>query len=180
MPRILVKKNDIQVDQYIVETGNIRIGRTPDNDIVLNDPSVSRSHCELKIDGSKITVIDLNSSNGTYVNGIKISRIISSRAMIGIGVFQLEVGGPEPVGRPAPPASTEDVEATMMFAPGGGGSPSSNAGGTGNRHREEARPNQPLRPNQPGSHQPTTMMPPVEDDEPKKGNWLSRLFGGKK
>lgn len=50
------------------------IGRDPQNDIVINDPTnvVSRSHATIKIDGSKISIID-QSQNGTYVNGMRMS-----------------------------------------------------------------------------------------------------------
>lgn len=166
MPRIVVKKNDIQVDQYIVESGSVKIGRTPDNDIVLNDPSVSRSHAEIKIDGAKITVIDLNSSNGTYVNGIKISRIISSKANIGIGVFQLEVGGVEASKASAAPPP-DDVEATMMFQPTlSGDAPARPSSGNQHGPGHHSAP----------SHQGPTQLMPSEDDEKKPG-WLGRFFG---
>lgn len=45
------------------------IGRTRDNEIVLQDPAVSSHHCELVSDRTGLVVRDLNSSNGTYVNG---------------------------------------------------------------------------------------------------------------
>ena len=46
------------------------IGRNPMCDLRINNPSISRKHAELRIDASGgVTVYDLNSSNGTYVNG---------------------------------------------------------------------------------------------------------------
>ena len=50
------------------------IGRDPQNDIVINDRTnvVSRSHATIKIDGSKISIID-QSQNGTYVNGMRMA-----------------------------------------------------------------------------------------------------------
>lgn len=52
----------------------IKIGRSTGNDIVLKDTSVSRFHCQLFIDDSNnIFLTDLKSSNGTYVNGIRIN-----------------------------------------------------------------------------------------------------------
>lgn len=52
----------------------IRIGRNQDNDIIIqNDPYVSRSHCILYMDDNGLrSVQDLNSTNGTYVNGIRV------------------------------------------------------------------------------------------------------------
>lgn len=48
----------------------VRIGRGSTNDINLNDPQVSRSHCQIIQDhNGSYRIVDLNSSNGTYVNG---------------------------------------------------------------------------------------------------------------
>lgn len=52
----------------------IRVGRSSENDIVINDPYVGRSHCEfIQDDGEHYWIRDLNSKNGTYVNGNRIS-----------------------------------------------------------------------------------------------------------
>jgi len=184
MPRILVKQNDRTLDQYVVENGNFKVGRTPDNDIVLNDPSVSRSHLELKIEGTKITITDLGSSNGTYVNGIRISRTIATRAVVGVGVYTLEVSG---LGdhKDDKPASQrgDDVEATMMIAPGqintqpnrqvgsSGGIPARPAMGSGSGSITG-----------PGMPQPTASnsgLPTGDGEEGRKSSWLGRLFGKK-
>ncbi len=52
----------------------ITVGRSSDNDIVINDAKVSRTHLQIvQNDGGVCSVVDLNSANGTYVNGQKIS-----------------------------------------------------------------------------------------------------------
>lgn len=48
------------------------IGRSPSCDIVINDQSVSRSHAELVIEGNTVSIRDLGSSNGTFINGSRI------------------------------------------------------------------------------------------------------------
>lgn len=49
----------------------IKIGRSPQNDVVLNDPYVSGSHCQIiQDDRGSFVLVDTNSSNGTYVNGV--------------------------------------------------------------------------------------------------------------
>jgi hypothetical protein len=50
------------------------VGRAPDNDIVLPDGDVSRHHARLEYDSGRLTVQDLRSTNGTWVNGQKIER----------------------------------------------------------------------------------------------------------
>jgi pSer/pThr/pTyr-binding forkhead associated (FHA) protein len=53
----------------------MRIGRTPDNDLVVSDLGVSRKHAELrKSPTGRYEIIDLGSHNGTFVNGSRITR----------------------------------------------------------------------------------------------------------
>lgn len=183
MPRILVKQNERVIDQYIVENGTLRVGRTPDNDIVLNDPSVSRSHLELKIDGNKVTITDLGSSNGTYVNGIRINRMISSKAAVGVGVYTLDIVGLGQDHRPAPAPAPErdDVEATMMMPSGMSSGTRENpmlGGGAHGHHGGAQVHSGPTVEHHRGDHGHGS----GDDHEggEKKGSWLSRLFGGKK
>ena len=50
----------------------LTIGKTLNNDIVISDdPTISRAHAELII-GEENFIVDLNSTNGTFVNGVKI------------------------------------------------------------------------------------------------------------
>ena len=50
----------------------ITIGRSSENDICIQDPLVSRVHCQLiQDDRGNVTIVDTNSKNGTYVNGMK-------------------------------------------------------------------------------------------------------------
>jgi ABC transport system ATP-binding/permease protein len=46
----------------------LRIGRAPDNDLVIADPSVSGHHAELRTTGGITRIVDLGSRNGTFVN----------------------------------------------------------------------------------------------------------------
>ena len=50
----------------------IVIGRERDCNIILSDVKISRHHAQLVNDGGKVTICDLNSKNGTYVNGVRI------------------------------------------------------------------------------------------------------------
>jgi hypothetical protein len=50
----------------------INIGRTRDNDLRIVDPTVSRLHAVVKVRGREVTVIDANSRNGIFVNGIQL------------------------------------------------------------------------------------------------------------
>jgi hypothetical protein len=52
--------------------GVVTVGRLPECTITLNDANVSRRHAELRADGNGYFVVDLNSTNGTLVNGTRI------------------------------------------------------------------------------------------------------------
>lgn len=54
---------------HLSPSGRASIGRGLDNQIILEDPMVSRHHAEIYLRGSEWYIKDLNSTNGTYVNG---------------------------------------------------------------------------------------------------------------
>ncbi|HZY97349.1 MAG TPA: FhaA domain-containing protein [Candidatus Cybelea sp.] len=58
---------------YPILQGRTRIGRGDESEIVLVDPSVSRSHAVVEIDAAGPVVRDLDSTNGTFVNGRRIT-----------------------------------------------------------------------------------------------------------
>src|SRR4051795_5375260 len=51
----------------------ISVGRMPESNIVLADPNVSRNHAEIRPQGNGFVVIDLGSTNGTRINGVRVS-----------------------------------------------------------------------------------------------------------
>jgi pSer/pThr/pTyr-binding forkhead associated (FHA) protein len=68
----------------------ITIGRLPESTIVVNDPNASRRHAEIRRSGNEVVVVDLNSTNGTRVNGATIrERVLSDGDQIVIGTTVL-------------------------------------------------------------------------------------------
>lgn len=68
------------------------VGRNADQDISLADPSVSRSHAVLESDERGVTVRDLGSTNGTFVNGERIeSRLLTAGDAIAFGKTRMRV-----------------------------------------------------------------------------------------
>jgi pSer/pThr/pTyr-binding forkhead associated (FHA) protein len=47
----------------------LRLGRSPDNDVILRDPATSGHHARLERRGDQFWIVDLGSTNGTLVNG---------------------------------------------------------------------------------------------------------------
>ncbi|MFL5341622.1 MAG: HD domain-containing phosphohydrolase [Gemmataceae bacterium] len=93
----------------------LRAGRLGSLEIVLDDSSVSRKHAELKHSTSGWMVRDLESTNGTFVNGVRIStedRPLRSRDIVQFGKVAMIVELNESAGAVAPPEEQMMVEAT--------------------------------------------------------------------
>jgi pSer/pThr/pTyr-binding forkhead associated (FHA) protein len=100
--------------------GTIAIGRDPTCGIVLSHPSVSRFHAQLAIQGTTISVQDLGSRNGTYVDAQRVdSSPLAVGQKLGVGsvVFAVEVLGPKPGGEAEEDtASVDDALRSDSFA----------------------------------------------------------------
>jgi catechol 2,3-dioxygenase-like lactoylglutathione lyase family enzyme len=68
----------------------VTIGRLPESTIVVNDPNASRRHAEIRRVGNDVVVVDLDSTNGTRVNGATVTqRQLSDGDQIVIGTTVL-------------------------------------------------------------------------------------------
>jgi pSer/pThr/pTyr-binding forkhead associated (FHA) protein len=78
-PRLLEPGNGPQpVREIPIAAEQFLIGRGTDCDLRLHVSEISRHHCLIRIQGSEATLVDLGSSNGTYVNG---ARVLSQAAL---------------------------------------------------------------------------------------------------
>jgi hypothetical protein len=59
-------------DRFTLTESVISIGRHPESNLVLADPNVSRNHAEIRPQGDRYLVVDLGSTNGTRVNGVRV------------------------------------------------------------------------------------------------------------
>ncbi len=66
---LTVTKGPGEGTEFPFETGEAKLGRTADNDLVVKDSSASRSHCRVYSKGSRYFLEDLKSANGTKLNG---------------------------------------------------------------------------------------------------------------
>ncbi len=90
MPEIVVKFEDKIIERVVSEKKRITIGRTPDNDIVLDNRGVSRKHAQIEFNNNTALIIDNESLNGTFVNNRKISEeVLKDNDVINIGKFTL-------------------------------------------------------------------------------------------
>jgi pSer/pThr/pTyr-binding forkhead associated (FHA) protein len=68
------------------------IGRVEDNTFQIAEPSVSSHHCEVLLRGSDVVVRDLNSTNGTYINGEKVTEsVIKPGQILRLGQIEMRL-----------------------------------------------------------------------------------------
>src|SRR5207249_5159006 len=97
----------------------VRIGRAPENDIVVSDPTASRQHAELRNMAGECRIVDLDSSHGTFVNGQRVTDAALSdgdTVRVGSALFRLigqelqEVTDTDAeAGQAPPPAAAEEA-----------------------------------------------------------------------
>jgi transcriptional regulator with GAF, ATPase, and Fis domain len=69
-PKLVAIEGPLKGSTIPMTNKEMIIGRDPGNAVALNDPLVSRRHCSLRTYGTEIQVSDLDSLNGTFVNGV--------------------------------------------------------------------------------------------------------------
>lgn len=84
---VIEQKSQEKPEIYILDRATIIIGRDVDNDISLDEPEVSRHHMRLVLTADGYTIEDLNTMNGTSVNGdtLEHQQLLNSNDLIGIG-----------------------------------------------------------------------------------------------
>jgi len=87
---LLVAAGTPNEKRYTVGTSPLVIGKDEGVDIVLNDPAVSRRHCEVKRTAAGVHIRDLGSRNGTMVGGVSMQQgLLSHGSTIRIGTSQI-------------------------------------------------------------------------------------------
>ena len=90
MPKLIISINDEVVKEAPLNLERATIGRRPYNDIVLDDRTVSGDHAVIRSEHGGMTIEDLASTNGTFVNGARIHQQALTRdALIGIGKYEI-------------------------------------------------------------------------------------------
>jgi pilus assembly protein CpaF len=98
MVTVTISEKGGQQSQYDFNKSAITIGRMKGNDIVLPKGNVSKKHSRISVTDGNLNITDLNSTNGTYVNGRKVSgeQPITPNDKIYIGDFILQVEQAQP------------------------------------------------------------------------------------
>ncbi|MGB3975973.1 MAG: FHA domain-containing protein [bacterium] len=91
IPVLDVVDGDFSGESYTIDKERMTMGRGPNNDIQFaTDTSVSRHHAQIVLENQKYYLVDLESSNGSSVNGIRVSRVaLRPNDEITIGVSKM-------------------------------------------------------------------------------------------
>jgi len=115
---LLIESGDQQGTRIPLDEGALQVGRRPECGLILKDGSVSGKHAEIRVEGERVELVDLGSTNGTRVSGHKIERAVlghgdavlfgNVRASLQDARFAGGAPAPEVVLAPSAPAPAED------------------------------------------------------------------------
>jgi sigma-B regulation protein RsbU (phosphoserine phosphatase) len=76
LSRTLIYSDPDGQHTVVLDRPSTSIGRSPGQDVVLRDPATSRQHAVILRDGETFTVVDQNSTHGTFLNGVRVQRAV--------------------------------------------------------------------------------------------------------
>ncbi|HRV94210.1 MAG TPA: FHA domain-containing protein, partial [Anaerolineae bacterium] len=120
-PQLEITQGENTGDKFKLKF-DTKLGRERDNDIVLLDAKVSRYHAQISLDAGQWVLSDLNSANGTLVNGIAIAGpvALNSGDLLRVGETELKFtfpGQPDAVPAPSPQPQAEPAAAAAIPSP---------------------------------------------------------------
>ena len=110
MPKMIVSIDGVVIKEVQLTKDRTTLGRRPYNDIVIDNLAVSGEHAVLQLTGNEVFLEDLNSTNGTYVNGKAVKKqLLQNNDTVEIGKYKIKFINE------APGAT---FEKTMIMKPG--------------------------------------------------------------
>jgi len=99
MPKMIVSIDGVVIKEVQLTKDRTTLGRRPYNDIVIDNLAVSGEHAVLQMTGNEVYLEDLNSTNGTYVNGKAVKKqLLQNNDTVEIGKYKIkyinEAAGP--------------------------------------------------------------------------------------
>ena len=73
--RMVVMHGEDRGESFLIQTGTLILGSGEDCQLQLTDPTVSRRHMEISVNGSGLLLRDLGSTNGSFVNGARFREL---------------------------------------------------------------------------------------------------------
>lgn len=122
MAKLVILTQGLNGRAHELNVDRTTIGRVEDNMFQIAEASVSSHHCEVHLRGNEVLIRDLNSTNGTFINGEKITEsVLKPGQTLRLGNVELKLDAPGTPGAPAtsaPGAPKRQVEATMVIPRG--------------------------------------------------------------
>jgi len=91
MPKMIVSIDGVVIKEVQLTKDRTTLGRRPYNDIVIDNLAVSGEHAVLQMTGNEVYLEDLNSTNGTYVNGKAVKKqLLQNNDTVEIGKYKIK------------------------------------------------------------------------------------------
>ncbi len=109
MGKLVVSLDGVVIKEVQITKDKTTLGRRPYNDIVIDNLAVSGEHAVLQMVGGDVFIEDLNSTNGTYINGKAIKKqLLAHNDTVEIGKYKIKYLVDD----------SSDYEKTMIMRPG--------------------------------------------------------------
>ena len=113
MPKLIVSIDDVVIKEVQLTKDRTSLGRRPYNDIVIDNLAVSGEHAVFQMSGNEVNLEDLNSTNGTYVNGKAVKKqLLQNTDTVEIGKYKIKYINE---------AASAGFDKTMLFKAGSTG-----------------------------------------------------------
>ena len=110
MPKMIVSIDGVVIKEVQLTKDRTTLGRRPYNDIVIDNLAVSGEHAVLQLTGNEVYLEDLNSTNGTYINGKAVKKqLLQNNDTVEIGKYKIKYINEVP---------GASYEKTMIMKPG--------------------------------------------------------------
>jgi predicted component of type VI protein secretion system len=128
MAKLVLLSEGFAGTSFDLKAERTTVGRLEDNAFQIAEPSVSSHHCEVLLRGAEVVVRDLNSTNGTYINGNATKEAVLKPGQVlrlGTVEMRLDAGAagaasPAPTPGSAPPSNpSRKVQDHTALLPGG-------------------------------------------------------------
>jgi len=114
MAKLVILSAGMTGRSHELKVDKTTIGRVEDNTFQIAEPSVSSHHCEVMLRGSEVVVRDLNSTNGTFIGGEKVTEaVLKPGQTMRLGQIEVRLESGE-----APAPSKKPAETTMVMQRG--------------------------------------------------------------
>ena len=92
MPKMIISLDGAVLKEVQLTKDRTSLGRRPYNDIVIDNMAVSGEHAVVQMSGSEVDIEDLNSTNGTYINGktVKKKQLLHHGDTVEIGKYKIQ------------------------------------------------------------------------------------------